>query len=150
MAYMTQKIEAPVFWFLTLDWSAWQYISRVRDNTLFLDKVIKMPLWSEEQIKELIELRTAHAGMEPDFSELVLPRQFEDDEHETVEERNRFGFFRILWNASDGNPVASLHLWADALRIADDGTVRVALPQLPETGELDSEPSASTYRDKHG
>jgi len=134
---LSRDIQGDVFWFLTLDWSAWQYISRVRDSKLFLDKVIRMPLWSEEQIRELIELRTAHAGIEPNFEELALPSQFEGDEHQTLEDRNRFGFFRILWNASDGNPVASLHLWTDALRVAADGSIKVTLPQLPDAGELD-------------
>ncbi|MEN8244782.1 MAG: ATP-binding protein [Thermodesulfobacteriota bacterium] len=138
VADMVRAVEAPVFWFFTLDWAAWQYISRVRDSTLFLSGVIKMPLWSEEEIRALIELRSNHAGIEPDFSELVLPRQFEDVEHETMEDRNRFGYYRILWNASDGNPLVSLYLWADSLRALPGGTIKVTLPQLPESGELDS------------
>jgi len=137
MAAVYRAVTAEAFWFLTLDWAAWQYISRVRDSQLFIDSVIKMPLWSEGQIRELVDLRTAYAGIEPDFGELALPRQFEDDEHKTMEDRNRFGFFRILWNASDGNPVASLNLWADSLRVDRDGKFRVTLPQLPDAGDLD-------------
>ena len=99
--------------------------------------MLRIPLWTEEQIRKLIELRSAHADIEPDFGELILPRQFESIDYDTVEDRNRFGFYRILWNASDGNPMVSLQLWADSLRIAPDGRILVSLPQLPATSELE-------------
>ena len=116
MAELIGALKVEVFWFLGMDWAAWQYISRVRANRLFIDDVLELPLWRENQISELIEQRCARAGIQADFGKLTLPRQFEDMDYETVEERNRFGFNRILWNASDGNPVVALQLWADLLR----------------------------------
>jgi len=130
-------IEADVFWFYGVDWAAWQYISRVRADRLFVDDVLNLSLWTENQIRELIEQRTDRAGIQPDFGELTLPRQFEDIDYETVEERNRNGFYRILWNASDGNPAVALQLWVDSLRITPDGKIFVLLPQLPATEELE-------------
>ena len=130
-------IRDSVFWFYGINWAAWHYISRVRASRLFLDDILRLPMWTEDQIRELIEIRSSQAGFEPDFSELILPRQFDDIDYETEEERNRFGFYRILWNASDGNPMVSLHLWADSLRIAPDNQVLVSLPQLPATSELE-------------
>ena len=50
---------------------------------MFLDDVVRLPLWSEEQIREMIELRSSHIGINPDFSDLDLPRQFEDMDFET-------------------------------------------------------------------
>ncbi|MBW2635268.1 MAG: AAA family ATPase, partial [Deltaproteobacteria bacterium] len=123
-------IRDSVFWFYGINWAAWHYISRVRTSRLFLDDILRLPMWTEDQIRELIEIRSSQAGFEPDFSELILPRQFDDIDYETEEERNRFGFYRILWNASDGNPMVSLHLWADSLRIAPDNQVLVSLPNL--------------------
>ena len=137
VAGLISTLQADVFWFFGVNWAAWHYISRVRASQLFLDDILRMPLWTEEQIRELIELRSAHAGIEPDFGELILPRQFEGIDYDTVEDRNRFGFYRILWNASDGNPMVSLQLWADSLRIAPDGRILVSLPQLPATSELE-------------
>jgi hypothetical protein len=134
---LVSSIKTDVFWFYGVNWAAWHYISRVRTSQLFLDDVLGIPLWTEEQIRKLIELRSAHAGIEPDFGELILPRQFESIDYDTVEDRNRFGFYRILWNASDGNPMVSLQLWADSLRIAPDGRILVSLPQLPATSELE-------------
>ncbi|MBW1864523.1 MAG: ATP-binding protein, partial [Deltaproteobacteria bacterium] len=134
---LVSPVKADVFWFYGVNWAAWHYISRVRKRQLFLDDVLRIPLWTEEQIRKLIELRSAHADIEPDFGELILPRQFESIDYDTVEDRNRFGFYRILWNASDGNPMVSLQLWADSLRIAPDGRILVSLPQLPATSELE-------------
>lgn len=138
LSELIRALQVDVFWFYGMDWAAWQYISRVRANRLFIDDTLKLPLWRESQISELIEKRSAHAGIQPDFGELTLPRQFEDMDYETVEERNRFGFYRILWNASDGNPAVALQLWADSLQVAPDGRIIVSLPQLPSTDELES------------
>ena len=38
-----------------------------------------------------------------------------------MEERRRYGFYRILWSASDGNPEISLRLYVKSLAIHDDG-----------------------------
>ena len=137
LAELLGPLQNDVFWFYGVNWAAWQYISRVRSSRLFLDDVLRLPLWTEEQIRELIELRSAQAGIEPDFGNLILPRQFDDIDYDTVEDRNRFGFYRILWNASDGNPMVSLQLWADSLRMASGGRILVSLPQLPATSELE-------------
>jgi len=134
---LIRAIEVDVFWFYGVDWAAWQYISRVRADHLFVDDVLNLSLWTENQIRGLIEQRTDLAGIQPDFGELTLPRQFEDIDYETVEERNRHGFYRILWNASDGNPAVALQLWADSLRVAPKGRILVSLPQLPATEELE-------------
>jgi hypothetical protein len=134
---LISPIRDAVFWFYGINWAAWHYISRVRASRLFLDDILRLPKWTEDQIRELIEMRSSQVGFEPDFSELILPSQFDDIDYDTVEDRNRFGFYRILWNASDGNPMVALHLWADSLRIAPDNRTLVSLPQLPTTSELE-------------
>lgn len=138
LAALVRSLQVNVFWFFGVDWAAWQYITSVRAGNLFLDDVLHLQPWTEEQITMLVESRSSHAGINPDFGELSLPRQFEDINYETIEERNRFGFYRILWNASDGNPVVALQLWADSLRVAPDGRIIVSLPQLPATSELEN------------
>jgi hypothetical protein len=138
LAELVRAVQGEVFWFFGVNWAAWQYISSVRASGLFLDDVIMLPAWTEVQIRQLVELRSSRAGIKPDFGELSLPRQFEDIDYDTVEERNRYGFFRILWNASDGNPIVALQLWADSLRVLPDSRIQVSLPQLPATSELEN------------
>jgi hypothetical protein len=96
-----------------------------------------MNLWTEEQIAEFVELRCKEAGIQPDFSKLVMPHQFDDAEYETREERNQHGVYRILWNASDGNPVVAMRLWTDSLRVSPDGGIVVSYPNPPATKELE-------------
>jgi hypothetical protein len=137
IAELFRSLSVDLLWLYGVDWAAWQYISRIRANRLFLDAVLQLPLWKEHEIRELIEKRSAHAGIRPDFGELDLPRQLEDMDFETVEERNRFGYYRILWNASDGNPVVALQLWIESLSVDSDGRIIVSLPKLPSTNELE-------------
>ena len=84
-------LNLPCFW-VAGPWAAWQYISRVRANRLFLDEVLELPLWTEKQITALIELRSSHTGISPNFGELVLPRQYEASSYETIDDR-----YRLTW-----------------------------------------------------
>jgi len=86
----------------------------------------------------LIELRCADADMDLDFSNLVLPYKLDDLDHATIDERNRVGFFRILSNASDGNPSSALRLWMRSIVKAPDGKIIVRLPNIKQTQALES------------
>lgn len=134
---LVQGIQVDVLWVVGLDRAAWQYISRIRSEQLVLLEVLELPLWNEEQIGDLIDLRCTEAGISPDFTNIVLPRQLDEFDYETHEERNRRGFNRILWNAADGNPTVALHIWVDSLSVSPDGKIIVNIPRLPETGELE-------------
>jgi hypothetical protein len=85
----------------------------------------------------LIDLRCTEVDISPDFGNLVLPRQLDEVDYDTHEERNRRGFSRILWNAAEGNPEVALQLWVDSLSVSPDGKIIVNIPRLPETGELE-------------
>ncbi len=134
---LIRAIEAKVFWIFGFDWAGWQYISRVRSDQIFVDSIWKLSLWKEHEIRDLLEMRSAYAGIKPDFSELDLSSQFEDFDYDSIEERNRFAFSRIIWNAAEGNPAVALQLWADSLRILNDGRTIVTFPPLPSTNELE-------------
>lgn len=135
---LIRAIEAKVFWIFGFDWAGWQYISRVRSDHLFVDSIWKLSLWKEHEIRDLLEMRSAYAGIKPDFNELDLSSQFEDFDYDSIEERNRFAFSRIIWNAAEGNPAVALQLWADSLRILNDGRTIITFPPLPSTNELEN------------
>jgi len=135
---LIRSLPQKVLWIFGIDRASWQYISRARANKTFLDRLIDLNPWSERQISELIENRCKEAQIQPDFSKLVMPHQFDDAEYDTMEERNRNGVYRILWNASEGNPVVALRLWADSLRVSPDGAVVVCFPTPPTTRELEN------------
>ena len=117
LSSFTQEMKAPVSFVLALDRAAWRYIYRLRASRTLLEELVELAPWSQEQIAELIENSTREAGITPDFGQLIVPRQFDEAGHGPIEERNRFGIYRIIWNESGGNPEVALRLWSDALAI---------------------------------
>jgi len=133
-----QQLERDIFHIVTLNKAAWQYLRRVRAKNLLLEQVVILPPWTEEQIAELIQLRTKAAGIEPDYGRFILPPLFDEAELKTMEERRRFGFYRILWTASDGNPEVALRLYVKSLAVLDDGKIIVKMPIPPNIEQLDA------------
>ena len=80
--------------------------------------------------------RARAIALEPDYGRLVLPRQLDLGEHDDPDDRNRFGYARVLWELSDGNPAVALYLFAESLRRVPDGSVFLRLPQLRSAGSL--------------
>jgi hypothetical protein len=110
---------------------AYQYLRRLRGERAILDNAIELPAWTLDQITALIELRSMKAGIEADFSEIEMPYQYDEADYDSPDERIRSGFYRILWNASAGNPSVALRLWSDSLAETPEGRVVVQiLPQI--------------------
>ena len=105
-----------ITWVVAVTRAAWPYISRARGDGASLQDILELPSWSEAQLEQLFEARCKAAEIEPDYRRLVFPRQFDDGERTTLDERNRFGFRRVLWELSDGNPEVALRLFCDSLR----------------------------------
>jgi hypothetical protein len=130
--------EVPIPWVATINKAGWQYLRRVRAEQVMLEDLIELPPWTQEQLGELVEARSEAVGIHPDFSQIIIPHQFDEVVYETLEERNRAGFFRILWNASGGNPKVALQLWADALVQTEHGEIAVLLPQQMASAQLEN------------
>src|SRR5690606_2839734 len=45
-------------------------------------------------------------------------------------------YHRLLWDASGGNPGVALHMWREALRVAEDGEVVVSFHTGPDARQL--------------
>lgn len=137
VAEMIGGLGPEISWIVTADIAATQYVARARGERGILDRVIRLRSWTEEEIGELIATRTAAAEIEPDFEQLVLPRQLDEMVYEVEGDRKRAGFSRILWDSSDGNPAVALRLWCDSLAIDDRGRVVVQLFPQRDTLELE-------------
>ncbi len=122
----------------TLDKTPWQYLRRVRHRSLHVDLVVTLPQWDEEQIGELIELRTAALGLEPDYSRFFLPPYLDEPAAQKEEDRQKLGFFRILWAASDGNVEVALRLYIRSLLVREDGSVLARTPPQLDLEQLEA------------
>ncbi len=133
---LVKDIGVRALWVAALNQAAWDYISRARAHRLILDRFLELPPWTEEQIGELIDLRCSEAGVSPDFGQLVLPHQV-DYPQDALEEQNREGIFRMIWDAADGNPSVAMRLWVDSLVVNGDGKMVVCMPPEPATREVE-------------
>lgn len=122
-------IAAPVSWVLAIDDAAWRYISLARGERALFQQVVSLPPWTEEALGFLLEGRAKACGLALDYGRLVLPRQLDAGEHDSLAERNRFGYARILWELADGNPDVALRIFVRSLYQAADGSIVVQLPQ---------------------
>ncbi|MGR6861280.1 ATP-binding protein [Aliivibrio salmonicida] len=133
---------------LAIEKSSWRFIDRARGERLLFDLVTFMPKWNEKQIGNLLESRittTPKTETEDEcpsisFDGLVLPRQW-DEENLTEEERAKNGFYRILWDYSDGNPTVALRFFRLSLhRDKDTDAVLVRLFKAPHSDDLETMP----------
>lgn len=124
---------------VTMIRSAFQYLTRLRGERAVLTDSMELPAWTLEQITELIKIRSRQAGIEPDFSEIEIPYQYDDIEFDSLDDRIHSWFYRILWNMSAGNPSIALRLWNDSLAETPEGRVIVqVLPQVFAVDQMDN------------
>jgi len=120
-----------------IDSAAWLYFRRARQDRLVLDQVVNLQPWSETEIGELLVERAREVGIDPDYDRLQLPRQLDEIVYEVEQDRNRFGFFRVLWDLSDGVPAVALRLWCEALRLDTSGDIFVRIFPQRDVSELE-------------
>ncbi|RYU64629.1 ATP-binding protein [Aliivibrio finisterrensis] len=127
---------------LSIDKSSWRFIDRARGERLLFDLVTFMPKWNEKQIGQLLDSRIIEKNGESSisFDGLVLPRQWDEDTL-TDEERAKNGFYRILWDYSDGNPTVALRFFRLSLyKDKETDTVLVRLFRAPQSDDLETMP----------
>lgn len=131
--------HAPNLLFVTsLNSSTWQYILRARADRIFDKTVLKVPLWTADQIATLIKNSCEAAEITPDFSNVIIPRQYDDNNVDDPKERAFSGFIRILHGTSTGNPEVALGLWVKSLYLDKNKNVIARLPRLPTSDVLDN------------
>jgi hypothetical protein len=127
-----------MFCVVSCNTSTWQYYLRVRAKRVLDKNVLTMRPWSVDQISTLIKNSCESVGIAPDFSQVVIPRQFDDSHYDDPEQRAFYGFMRILHGSSTGNPKLALGLWVKSLYVDSTGQIVVRLPRLTSTEELDN------------
>ncbi len=122
-------------WIIAMDLAAWQYVIRARDE--LYDRECVLPRWSEGDIGTLLRQRTKSAEVDASFEALVVPRQFDAAPQEDDETQKEEGYYRVLWDFSNGNPAVALHFWRESLFAGESGPL-VRLFREPPAAELES------------
>lgn len=129
-----------VFWMLTFDQSAWDYLNNVAQRVHYFRRLIVMPSWTEEQIRSLIMQRMRRARYGVSFSDLVVS-QLQGAALSAQLGRTSAGYFRLLWDLTGGNPRLAGHFWLDSLVPAKGSrAMHVHLFQAPEIEQLEALP----------
>lgn len=125
---------------IAIEKSCWRFVDRARGERLLFDLVTFMPRWKESQINELMQSRVSEQGeFAISFEGLALPRQWDKGDL-SEEERARDGYYRILWDYSDGNPTVALRFFRRSLFEDKQGKVKVRLFVIPSSEGLEKMP----------
>jgi len=134
-------------WFFSLDDVVWRFFCRAREESLLFDDVIELEAWRSDEIVNLLTSRSRQAGLRPGFQYLLekLPADADEIDRAEALERAAAGYYRMLWDASAGNPGIALHLWRCSLGLDPKGEISVKLFQVPESQLLDQLPDSAVF-----
>jgi hypothetical protein len=96
-----------------------------------------MPAWTEDELRTLILGRMRRARYKTSFTDLLVTR-LEGVKMSSQIVRTSRGYFRMLWDFTNGNPRFATHFWLRSL-VPDDEKrrVRVHLFASPRIEELE-------------
>lgn len=117
---------------------SWQYIIRAREKRIVDKNALALPPWTTDHIAALVRNCCEATNIDPDFSKVVIPRQFDFSNSNDPDTKAFSGYIRMLHVAAMGNPKVALALWAKSLHINKNGNVAVNLPRLPTSDELNN------------
>lgn len=135
-----------VSWVLAMGQPAWDFLRRARADRLIFDSVLRLPRWSTEALRKLIEARSREAGLDPDFSEIHEDSAFLFDADIPAAERRKRAYFTRLRDYSGGNPAVALEFWRHSL-LVENATGRHVVRSFatPDVGKLSALPDATLF-----
>lgn len=106
--------------------------------------VVRLAPLTAAQLRELTVTRAELADRQVDFSSLVRPNPLGGDP--TVDQERAVDlFYRLLSEASEGNPTVALHLFSQCLEPIDEATVRVHMSAALNTPLLEGLSDAALF-----
>lgn len=124
-----------VFWILAFNRFAWNFINHSRRKVHYFRKLLSLPAWSAEELQDLIVRRNKRAGLTVRFADALL-----DEDRSTTGDLELLegaeGYFRLLRDASGGNPRVATFLWLRSLRPVTGEELRVELFREESTEPL--------------
>jgi len=139
LLYVLNACASTHFMVLSFHRPAWRYVSLLGGlvNTEVFRAVIQLPPMGEDALAQITQRRLEAAGWKPDFSELVGANPFGADPAVELE-RSTSVFYRLLAEASGGNPAIALDLFvrcitpeleAKTVRVKTDHALELDLVQ---------------------
>ncbi|GAB4565045.1 MAG: hypothetical protein Tsb0020_15640 [Haliangiales bacterium] len=127
-----------VFWVLGFNDVAWDYLANIAGGVAYFRRVVKMPPWTDEELRRLILTRMRRAGYRSNFTDLLVTNIEGVGTRAQIIRTSR-GYFRLLWDFTAGNPRIATHFWLRSLVPDEESrTARVHLFAAPRMQALEA------------
>ncbi len=139
--------SSKTLWIFAIDGVVWPFLRRARDARPLFDRAIVLESWTDEQIGNLLSLRSAEAQLTPTFEDLLdkLPPSADEIDEQEALNAKRTGYFRMVWDYARGNPAIALQAWRSSLVAGIDGSCRVRPLQAPNATRLEMLPDSALF-----
>jgi len=132
---LVQLTNERIFWVLVFNRYSWVFLKRTQHSSHYFRRQLQLEPWSAPELRELIVRRNERAGLQVEFEEMLLQTGGQGDGPEVVESAE--GYFRLLQQASEGNPRIATALWLDSLTPIGDDVLRVGLFRAVDQDHLE-------------
>ncbi|HCH63558.1 MAG TPA: hypothetical protein DFR83_12190, partial [Deltaproteobacteria bacterium] len=123
------------FWICSFHGDNWAYLEGIGGAVnlgVFRSRVAMQPL-APSTLRDWLEAHTRKAGIEPTYDDLAAEGWIGSDP-DRARERARNAYFRLLAEATRGNPRVALETWSQSLRKGDqEGQAAVVLFDQPDS-----------------
>ena len=137
--YVTNATSGRHFWVISMHEPTWDFFSSsgsVVDLSVF-KVVVRLAPMDARQLQALTTARTRRAGYAVDFTDLASANPLGGDPKIELERAINL-FYRLLIEASEGNPTVALHLWTQCIEPQEgEEVVKVFLGRALQVGVLD-------------
>ena len=124
-----------VFWVLLFNSFTWRFLNDSRSRQHYFRRLLEVPAWSADEIRELIRRRNNQTGFEVEFDEALLSgERAGSGQLELIEGAD--GYFRLLRETSGGNPRIATRLWLSSLSVVGEKKLRVQTFREPVSQAL--------------
>ena len=127
------------FWVASLHGPAWSFLYGMCDvgHVNIFPSRIHLGRLSPADLSQWLLSQTRRGGVEPQFDSL-LQRPVRGPDRIRMLERAERAYWRLLTDASQGNPSVAIRLWMDGLRpVSPDGPAHVGLFKVHDSEELE-------------
>ncbi len=143
LAEIAGRTQERLVWVCAFSENGWRYLRAAEAGQNLFSRLVELRGWPEEEVAELVESRMRRAGLTLDFSGLLEGTAAEaalaGPARQRALERAREEYFRLLWDATDGNPRLVSHFWLRSLqRDEESRRLIVRLFDTPDPATLDA------------
>lgn len=136
LSTLIERSGKRVFWLVSCGHHAYEFLSWIWRSSDVFRHVVQLSRWSEEEITELLGVRTRAARLGILYDDLLVDRLEGVDSSSQLLSTAR-DYNRLIWDYAEGSPRAALLAWRESLLPAPGRRARVHLFASPSLRPLE-------------